>query len=408
MKAAIITIGDELLLGQVLDTNSKYIARALATLGVQTEEIFSVGDGKEQISAAIKQAMGQADIVFLTGGLGPTKDDITKNVLAEYFHTKMVFNKKVFGWVKQILAHRALNMNEYNKTQAILPESCLPLHNNKGTASGMLFKDGKKILISLPGVPFETEDLIQTAVLSYLKKNCGASLLKYKFVSVYNISESELAIKLNDFELAMPKGIGLAYLPSTDVIRLRLTAKDGAIKALPAQFKNLLKNLEGLRFIEGEGAVLQEQVAKVFTSKKLKLAVAESCTGGNLAHTLTALAGASEYFLGGIVAYANDVKCNVLGVKAEDIKDHGAVSEQVATQMALGALNITGADYAVATTGVAGPTGGTKEKPVGTVWIAVAGKNMVTAQKFLFSNTRERNIGRATAKALQMLLDEVK
>ena len=269
-------------------------------------------------------------------------------------------------------------------------------------------KEGKKILISLPGVPFETEDLIQTAVLPYLKKNCGASLLKYKFVSVYNISESELAIKLNDFELAMPKGIGLAYLPSTDVIRLRLTAKDGAIKALPAQFKKLLKNLEGLRFIEGEGAVLQEQVAKVFTSKKLKLAVAESCTGGNLAHTLTALTGASEYFLGGIVAYANDVKCNVLGVKAEDIKEHGAVSEQVATQMALGALNITGADYAVATTGVAGPTGGTKEKPVGTVWIAVAGKNMVTAQKFLFSNTRERNIGRATAKALQMLLDEVK
>jgi len=407
MNAAIITVGDELLLGQVLDTNSKYIARDLAALGIKTGLILSVGDGAEVIAAAVNQAMAQADIVFMTGGLGPTKDDITKKVLADYFNTKLVFNPKVFGWVKKILAHRARNMNAYNKTQAILPQSCVPLQNNKGTASGMLFKKGKKILISLPGVPFETEDLMETRVMPYLKKYCKKSLLKYKFVNVYNIAESDLAIKLNDYEVAFPKGISLAYLPSTDVIRLRLTAKDNALKYLPAQYKKLIKQLEGLRFTEGEDAPLDKTVAKVFTSKKLKLAVAESCTGGNIAKAITAMPGASKYFLGGIVAYDNEVKCKVLGVNPHDIQAYGGVSEQVAMQMAAGVLNLTGADYAISTTGVAGPEGGTKEKPVGTVWIAVAGKSMVVAQKFLFANTRERNIGRATAKAFQMLLDEL-
>ena len=408
MKAIIVTIGDELLLGQVLDTNSKFIARNLAALGIQTTQILSVADGEQAISDAIKAAMAQADIVFVTGGLGPTKDDITKKVLADYFKTKLVFNAKAFGWLKKILAHRALAMNEYNKTQAMLPQSCVPLQNNKGTASGMLFKHGKKVLISLPGVPFETEELMQTRVLPFLKKHYKQCLLRYKFVSVYNISESELAIKLNDFELSLPKGLGLAYLPSTDVIRLRLTAKDAALKHLTPYFKKLLKELNGLRFMEGEAAALEQSVADLFTSKKLTLAVAESCTGGNIAKAITALPGASQYFLGGVVAYNNEVKSKVLGVNPADIERHGAVSEEVACQMALGVLNLTGADYAVSTTGVAGPSGGTFKKPVGTVWIAVASKNMVTAQKFLFSTTRERNIGRSTAKALQMLLDEVK
>jgi len=407
MKAVIITIGDEILLGQILDTNSRFIARELAALGAETVEMRSVSDGREAILCAVDDAFKSADAVFVTGGLGPTKDDITKNALAEYFETELAHNAQAQKWLDEIFAARPERMNAYNQTQAWLPKSCTPLHNLKGTASGMWFEKDGKILVSLPGVPFETEDLFPREVLPRLKEKFGHLLLRYKMVTVFDVPEAELAMKLASFEDALPKNIGLAYLPSAGFIRLRLTAKGAAADGLDGCFEQLLTELGGLKFVENTGETEEENFAGRLRRAGKTVACAESCTGGNIARMITAVPGASAYFLGGVAAYANLVKQNVLGVRAEDLQAFGAVSEPVALQMAEGVRRITGADYAVSTTGVAGPDGGTPEKPVGTVWIAVAGPNGSRARKFLFSHTRERNIGRASVKALQMLLEEM-
>ncbi len=407
MKAAIVTIGDEILIGQVVDTNSAYIAAQLTALGFDVVEIDTVSDAEADIAAAIKNAADEAQLIITTGGLGPTKDDITKKVLADYFDVPLVLNEQVFAWLKELFAARGRTfINELNQTQAVLPQNCKPLKNEKGTACGMLFEENSKTFISLPGVPFEMEHLMQTQVLPLLKAKYADNFVTYRVLKVYGIAESDLAIKLTDFENDLPSDLKLAYLPAADLIRLRLTSK-GSSK-LEEHFAKLKTALAPLNFTEGDDINLQIRAAQIFRGNCLKLATAESCTGGAIAASITQLAGASDYFLGGIVAYANDVKINVLGVNSEDIKQFGAVSEQVVKQMALGALKITGADYAVATSGIAGPAGGTPQKPVGTVWIAVAAKDgRINARRFLFSNVRERNIGKSTAAALQMLLDFV-
>ena len=403
MKAAIITIGDEILLGQILDTNSQFIARELTKLGAETVEMRSVGDTRGEILSALENTLKIADTVILTGGLGPTKDDITKNALAEFFHTTLIHNKQAQQWLDELFAANPARMNALNKTQALLPASCTPLHNAKGTACGMWFEHEGKIVISLPGVPFETEYLIPQEVLPRLKQKFPHLQLSYQVVTVYDIPESDLAMRLDNFERALPAGIKLAYLPSAGFVRLRLTAGGQAVEKLDEITAQLKTALSGLSFTQGE------EKPEDFCAKQLKtlnrtVACAESCTGGNIAHLITSVPGASSYFLGGVVSYANDVKIKVLGVNKNDLEKFGAVSEQVALQMAQGVRRITGAEYAVSTTGVAGPDGGTPQKPVGTVWIAVAGPNGATAQKFLFSHTRERNIGKASVTALRLLV----
>ena len=403
MKAAIITIGDEILLGQILDTNSQFIARELTKLGAETVEMRSVGDTRGEILSALESTLKIADTVILTGGLGPTKDDITKNALAEFFHTTLIHNKQAQQWLDELFAANPARMNALNKTQALLPASCAPLHNAKGTACGMWFEHEGKIVVSLPGVPFETEYLIPQEVLPRLKQKFPHLQLSYQVVTVYDIPESDLAMRLDNFERALPAGIKLAYLPSAGFVRLRLTASGPAVEKLNEITAQLKTALNGLSFTQGE------EKPEDFCAKQLKtlnrtVACAESCTGGNIAHLITSVPGASSYFLGGVVSYANEVKINVLGVNKNDLEKFGAVSEPVALQMAQGVRRVTGAEYAVSTTGVAGPDGGTPQKPVGTVWIAVAGPNGATAQKFLFSHTRERNIGKASVTALRLLV----
>lgn len=406
MKAAIITIGDEILLGQILDTNSQFIARELTKLGAETVEMRSVGDTRDEILSALESTLKMADTVIITGGLGPTKDDITKNALADFFHTTLEFNAQAQAWLDELFAANPARMNAYNKTQAFLPASCTPLHNAKGTACGMWFEENGKIVISLPGVPFETEYLIPAEVLPRLKQKFPQLQLSYQVVTVYDIPESDLAMRLDAFERALPAGMKLAYLPSAGFVRLRLTAIGPVVEKLNEMTEKLRTNLAGLPFTSGE------EKPEDFCAKQLKqlgrtVACAESCTGGNIAHLITSVPGASSYFLGGIVSYANDVKVNVLGVNKTDLDTFGAVSEQVALQMATGARRVTGAEYAVSTTGIAGPDGGTPQKPVGTVWIAVAGPNGAKAKKFLFSHTRERNIGKASVTALRLLVQTI-
>lgn len=407
MKAIIITIGDEILLGQITDTNSRYMAARLAEWGIDVVKMYSVSDQEREIVAAVNAAFDSAPLVLVTGGLGPTKDDLTKKVLANYFGAKLVFNPAAYRWVEELLSARHVAMNEYNRNQAVLPEPCTLLHNKKGTASGMWFEKDGKTLISLPGVPFEMEYLMQAEVLPRLKEKYAHGLLEYRVIKVYDIPEAELALKLAAFEESLPVGLGLAYLPSVGMVKLRLTAKEEGVEKL-AEFTDKLKlALQGLRFIEGEEHSIEERLAELLVRCGLKVACAESCTGGNIAHLITSIPGSSAYFLGGVVAYANEVKKSLLGVKEADLLLYGAVSEAVALQMAEGVRKLTGADWAVSTTGIAGPDGGTPEKPVGTVWIATAGPEGAAAREFHFSKTRERNIGKASVTALEMLWDRL-
>lgn len=407
MYAVIITIGDEILLGQILDTNSRYMARQLGNMGVEVVKMFTVRDDRDEISRAVGEAMEIAGLVLVTGGLGPTKDDVTKKVLADYFGTRLVYNEEAMGWLKEMLAGRGIALNENNKGQAWLPENCRILRNFRGTASGMWFEQGGKDLISMPGVPFEMEHLMETYVLPDLQKKYPRLQLAYKMLKVYDIPESELAEQLEDWENSLPAGIGLAYLPSPGWVRLRVTAKGEAIARLDAYYTTLKESLKELRYVEGEEEAVEKQFGVLLRDKGKTVATAESCTGGYIAHLITSVAGSSEYYKGGVVAYSNEVKANVLGVDAADIERYGAVSEPVVRQMAEGVRRLTGADCGIATSGVAGPGGGTEEKPVGTVWIGIAVPGKTVARKFVFSSVRERNIAKAAVKAMELLMEEL-
>lgn len=406
MNAIIITIGDEILMGQILDTNSQYIARRLTEIGVEVTEELSIPDKREEIYETVDYAMQEADLIFVTGGLGPTKDDVTKKVLAEYFGSRLVFNPQAMEWLEELLRNRNLPMNENNKSQAFLPDNCRLLRNFKGTASGMWFERGWKSLISMPGVPFEMEHLMDMYVVPELKAKYPHLQLEYRMLKVYDVAESQLAHHLEIWEDALPDGLKLAYLPSPGMVKLRVTAKGEGIKQLEERYESLKEVLAGMRYTEGDDA-LEKQMGKVLRKKGMTIATAESCTGGEIARLITSVPGSSEYFKGTVVAYANDVKIRVLGVAAEDIEKEGAVSEKVVLQMAEGVRKLMQANYAVSTSGVAGPDGGTPEKPVGTVWIGIATPTRTFARKFVFSFTRERNIAKAAAKALELLMLEV-
>lgn len=406
MNAIIITIGDEILMGQILDTNSQYIARRLTEIGVEVTEILSIPDKQEEIYEKVDYAMQEADLILVTGGLGPTKDDVTKKVLAEYFGSRLVFNPQAMEWLEELLRNRNLPMNDNNKSQAYLPDNCRLLHNLKGTASGMWFEKGWKSLISMPGVPFEMEHLVDTYVIPELKAKYPHLQLEYRMFKVYDVPESQLAQHLEDWEERLTDGLKLAYLPSPGLVRLRITAKGEAVKLLDESYQSLKTALTGMKYVEGEDN-LEKQLGRFLRNKKMTIATAESCTGGEIAHLITSVAGSSEYFKGAVVAYATGIKTQVLGVRSEDIEREGVVSETVVLQMAEGVKRLMGTDFAVSTSGVAGPDGGTPEIPVGTVWIGVATPVKTFARKFVFSFTRERNIAKAAAKALELVMMEI-
>ena len=410
MKAEIITIGDELLIGQVIDTNSAWIAEQLNLYGVEIYQITSVHDEQKQILEALLKAEQSADIIILTGGLGPTKDDITKNVLCKYFNTKLVFHKPAFEQIKERFKNRNIGINKLNRDQALVPESCTVLLNKAGTAPGMWFKKGSKIYISIPGVPFEMKYLMEHEILPRIKDLGAGRAIYHKTINTHGLPESILAKTIEDWETALPVNIKLAYLPNPMAVRLRLSVTGANLNILKQQVEEEIEKLK--KFIPEniygfDNETLAEVTGRLLVSNSASLALAESCTGGFISHLITSVPGSSSYFKGSIIAYSNEVKQKILGVDPVSIEKFGAVSEQVACEMAHGVKDLFGVDYAIATTGIAGPEGGTEEKPTGTVWIAVADNRLVAAEKFVFGNNRERNIMRSSQTALQMLRKRV-
>ncbi len=410
MKASILTIGDEILIGQITDTNSVSIARHLNAAGISVLEKCSIGDDRTQIVAAAERLLAASEIVVLTGGLGPTKDDITKKTLAELFGSRLVRNEAVAEHVRRMLSERGIEYNELNQSQSLVPENCTVLFNAHGTAPGMWFERSGRVLVSLPGVPFEMEHLMQDEVMPRLKAHFALRQIVHRTMITAGLAESMLAERIETWENALPPYLKLAYLPNPGSVRLRLSAYEvegeSVSKEIDRRFEELRRIIPHY-FIGFERASVQELIHSLLTERGQTLATAESCTGGTIAAKFTALAGASAYFRCGVVAYSNDAKRDLLGVEADAIARCGAVSEPVARQMAEGVRRISSADYAVATTGIAGPTGGTPEKPVGTVWIAVATPERTVAILKQCGTDRGQIIDRAGAFALGLLRDEL-
>ena len=400
MQVTIINIGDELLIGQVVNTNASTMSRLLTAAGMDVLKTMVVGDERQAIWNAVDEAMRESDAVLVTGGLGPTKDDITKKLLCEYFGSELVESPMALDNVKRIFESRGYELTPVNRAQALVPKCCEVLNNDLGTAPCMWFP-GKTVLVSLPGVPFEMEWLMRNRVIPKLQETFHTDTIITKNILVQGIGESFLSDLIEPWELSLPEHIKLAFLPVAGLTKLRLTVHGNYD---PAILKGLYE-LAG-KYIVGEDCeTLDELVHKTLIERGLTLATAESCTGGNIARLLTAQAGASSYFKGGIIAYSNEVKECALGVKHETLAQYGAVSEETVREMVEGVRTRLGADLAIATTGIAGPDGGTADKPVGTVWIAVADATHTEAKLLQFgANRRQQNIDRSTNQAYAMLI----
>lgn len=402
MKTAIITIGDEILIGQIVDTNSAWIANKMTNTGFEIEEMASIGDNADQIKNTITELFKRVDVILTTGGLGPTKDDITKKTLCDYFGTELVFNDEVLKNIENLFPDRKVNELTYN--QAYVPKDCTVIQNKVGTAPITWFEKNGKVLVSMPGVPYEMRYNMENEIIPRLLKKYDIEAYLSKNFIVYGYSESGLALHLTDFEDNLPEGFGLAYLPSLGIMKLRLFVKG---KERQAELDKEVVKLEGLlgEAILAEKDITIEQIlGERLFEKGLTIATAESCTGGNIAHLITTIAGSSNYFKGSVVSYSNEAKLNVLNVYPEDLERDGAVSESVVIDMAKGAQKVLNVDCAIAVSGIAGPGGGTEEKPVGTVWIATAYKDEVIAQKYMMGKFREANIIRTSNISMLQLL----
>lgn len=410
MNAGIIIIGDEILIGQVVDTNTSWMAKELNKVGVKTDAVYTVGDNGQQISEAIQKSLSQSDLVLMTGGLGPTKDDITKKVICEQFGCGMHIDESVLANVKDILGRRGIEMTENNVSQAMVPDVAKVLSNEVGTAPGLLFEKDGKYLVSMPGVPFEMRYLIENRVIPFLMENNKLRPIYHKTIIVTGIAESILATKLTDWEDSLRKEVKLAYLPAFSLVRLRLSVyepTDELVEYVSKKVEELYRIIPE-NILGEEDIPVEVQIGNILREKGMTVATAESCTGGKISSIITSVAGSSDYFKGTVVSYANEIKMNVLGVSEENLKNYGAVSSQVVEQMATGVRKLMNTDFAVSTSGVAGPGGGSAEKPVGTVWIGVATPEKVFSTKYVFSRDRSINIDRASATALTLLLKELK
>lgn len=405
MFVEVITIGDELLIGQVIDTNSAWIGKQLNNVGFEVIRVTSVRDREDEILEAVDAAMKRADVVLMTGGLGPTKDDITKYTLCKYFGTELVFSELVFENIKRILANR-ITINPLNRDQALVPKDCTVINNLVGTASVSWFEKDGKVLVSMPGVPQEMKFNMTEEIIPRLCTRFKVGAIVHKTYMVKNYPESALAIALTDWEDQLPECIKLAYLPKSGIVRLRLTGRgdnEDKIKNIVLKEGAKLYDILGENVLDENDSPLEEIVGKMLKERNLTVSTAESCTGGNIAARITSVPGCSAYFKGSIIAYSNDVKNELLKVSKDTLNQFGAVSEEVVKEMVNGAMNSLKTDCAVAVSGIAGPDGGTTDKPVGTVWIAAAYEKTVLTSKQVVDFGRELNVERATNNALLLL-----
>jgi nicotinamide-nucleotide amidase len=406
MEASVITIGDEILIGQVVDTNSAFIGQQLNSIGIPVRQILSVHDLEGTILSALESCGKQTGLVLVTGGLGPTSDDITKPAICKFFETDLVPDEQVLKHLEQLLARRGLGMNEKNRQQALVPVLAQVLPNRSGTAPALWLEKNGTVYIFLPGVPFEMKTILTEEVLPRLKSRYSLPVIMHRTILTQGIAESHLADKLSQFEAELPATIGLAYLPSPGLVRLRLTGQHmqkDELETLIEEQVDKLKALLGKALYGYDEDKLEEVVGKLLIKKVKHLATAESCTGGAIAAAITSVPGSSRYYKGSVVAYSNEVKVQVLGVDPLMIEKYGAVSREVVSSMALGVLRVTGADYSIASSGIAGPDGGTPEKPVGTTWIAVSDGIRTEAVLYNFGEDRGRTIIRAVQTSLNQL-----
>lgn len=409
VTASIITIGDELLIGQTIDTNSAFIAQELNKIGVWVRRRVAVGDVYDEIWDALDEESKESDTIIITGGLGPTADDITKPLLCKYFGGKLVVNEEVLTHVKYLfekIYRRPGPILERNLKQAEVPDVCTVLHNARGTAPGMLFHKDRRVFISLPGVPHEMKGLVTSEVIPRLLNEFRMPAIVHKTVFTAGQGESVIAELLKDFEPALPEHIKLAYLPNYGMVKLRLTAKGNSKAEVETEMQPYFEKLQDLvkeYLVTNEDEGLEIVVGKLLKAKNKTMGTAESCTGGYIAHLITSVAGSSAYYKGSVVSYDNTVKENLLGVQHEILMSAGAVSKETVIQMANGAVQTLKVDYALATSGIMGPGGGSEDKPVGTVWIAVASKEKTETLKLNLRFDRQRNIAMTAANALNFL-----
>lgn len=404
--AEIITIGDEILFGQITDTNSQWISAELDKIGIKTRRKTSVSDKPQEIVDALKEAESRVDIILITGGLGPTKDDLTKGVLAKYFGAELKRDEVSYNEVKSYFEKRGRVFDELNWGQAELPTNCIRVQNKYGTAPGMWFDENDTIYVSMPGVPFEMKSMVTDTVIGRLKDKFSLPVIHHKMIRTVGIGESWLADMISDWEDNLPPHIKLAYLPGMWQVRLRLTGtgidKDVLKQEIETEFAKVEPIIE--KYIFGfEKTELEEAIGSLLRDKSLTISFAESCTGGYISHLITSVSGSSEYLIGSVVSYSNEVKMKQLGVKAETLEKHGAVSEETAIEMAAGVRRVLGTDIGFSSTGIAGPTGGTDEKPVGTIWLAFSNKERTKTLKLSLAGTRELNIKHTAVNALNLI-----
>lgn len=410
MKADIITIGDEILIGQIIDSNSAWIAQRLDENGFKVREINSVADDKQQIFESLDRTLSKSELVIMTGGLGPTEDDITKECLSEYFDTPLLENRDVLEDIKKYLRSKNFELNPRNMKQALVPRDCRIFRNDNGTAAGMWFNHKGAVLISMPAVPFEMKAMFSDKILPALRKHFNTPKIVHRTILTYGIPESALAEKLSGWQKNLHPKISLAFLPSPERLRLRMSMicenEQKANKILDSETQKL-KQIIGPAIFGYGNRFLHEVIGDILKEKKCRLATAESCTGGYIARLITSVPGSSEYYNGSVVAYSNRIKQKVLSVKPETLEKHGAVSKETVKEMVQALLHLFETDYAIAVSGIAGPEGGTDEKPVGTVWIAVGDKKTIFAKKYSFGTKRAINIRLAGSKALDLLRKKI-
>jgi nicotinamide-nucleotide amidase len=412
MKATIVTIGDEILIGQIVDTNSAFIAKSLDRIGVEVKEMISISDDKNHILGTFSTLQNTVDLVIVTGGLGPTKDDVTKKTFCDYFEDELIVNQGVLAHVTQMIeGFYKRPITQINKDQALVPSKCTVLHNQVGTAPGMWMKKENTVFISLPGVPYEMKYLIENEIIPKVVKEYKRPYIIHKTILTYGQGESLVSERIEDWEDSLPDFLKLAYLPSPGSVRLRISARGTNKELLESALKEYVVSLDAVinDIIVGyeEEETIEFLVGEILKKQRKTLSTAESCTGGKIAASLTSVAGASNYFKGSVVSYATEVKMDVLGVPESLIKEFSVVSAEVASAMALGVKKNMKTDYAIATTGNAGPSKGDENAEIGTVFIAIATPNEVIVKEYNFGQPREKVIDRAVIKSLEMLKEEI-